>query len=135
VRIEKLKEVKGSATIEMAYIAPLTLLIIMSIITIVFYFFDKNIIIGGALETATIGAQLERQEVVELQLELEDVFHERVENKLIMFRDVEVSVTQSSKRVTVVVRSSKGPKVISVEQSAEIVIPEKRIRFLNREWW
>ena len=135
MRIEKLKQVKGSATIEMAYIAPLTLLIIMSIITIVFYFFDKNIIIGGALETATIGAQLERQEVVELQLELEDVFHERVENKLIMFRDVEVSVTQSSKRVTVVVRSSKGPKVISVEQSAEIVIPEKRIRFLNREWW
>ena len=132
---EKLKEVKGSATIEMAYIAPMTLLIIMSIITIVFYFFDKNIIIGGALETATIGAQLERQEVVELQLELEDVFRERVENKLIMFRDVEVSVTQSSKRVTVVARSSKGPKVISVEQSAEILIPEKRIRFLNREWW
>ena len=131
----KLREVKGSATIEMAYIAPMTLFIIMSIITIVFYFFDKNIIIGGALETATIGAQLERQEVVELQLELEDVFRERVENKLIMFRDVEVSVTQSSKRVTVAVRSSKGPKVISVEQSAEILIPEKRIRFLNREWW
>jgi len=131
----KVKKVKGSATIEMAYIAPMTLFIIMSIITIVFYFFDKNIIISGALETATIGAQLERQEVVELQLELEDVFRERVENKLIMFRDVEVSVVQSSKRVTVVVRSSKGPKVISVEQSAEILIPEKRIRFLNREWW
>jgi len=107
----------------------------MGIITIVFFFFDKNIIIGGALETATIGAQLERQEVVELQLELEDVFRERVENKLIMFRDVEVSVAQSSKRVTVIVRSSKGPKVISVEQSAEIVKPERRIRFLNREWW
>ena len=135
MRRRKLKEVKGSATIEMAYIAPITLFIIMSIITIVFYFFDKNIIIGGALETATIGAQLERQEVVDLQLELEDVFRERVENKLIMFRDVEVSVAQSSKRVTVVARSSKGPKVISVEQSAEILIPEKRIRFLNREWW
>ena len=133
--IGKLKEVKGSATIEMAYIAPMALFIIMSIITIVFYFFDKNIIIGGALETATIGAQLERQEVVELQLELEDVFRERVENKLIMFRNVEVSVEQSSKRVTVIVRSSKGPKVISVEQSAEILKPERRIRFLNREWW
>jgi len=132
---KRLKEVKGSATIEMAYLAPMTLLIIMSIITIVFYFFDKNIIIGGALETATIGAQLERQEVVEMQLELEQVFYERVENKLIMFRDVEVSVEQSSRRVTVSVRSAKGPKVISVEQSAEILKPEKRIRFLNREWW
>ena len=132
---ERLKEVKGSATIEMAYLAPMALLIIMSIITIVFYFFDKNIIIGGAMETATIGAQLERQEVVEMQIELEQVFYERVENKLIMFREVEVSVEQSSRRVTVRVRSAKGPKVISVEQSAEILKPEKRIRFLNGEWW
>jgi hypothetical protein len=132
---EKLREVRGSATIEMAYIAPMTLFIIMSIITIVFYFFDKNIIIGGALETATIGAQLERQEVVEMQLELEDVFSERVENKLIMFRDYEISVEQSSSRVTVKVRSSKGPKEISVVQSANILRPERRIRFQSREWW
>jgi hypothetical protein len=131
---EKLREVRGSATIEMTYIAPMTLFIIMSIITIVFYFFDKNIIIGGALETATIGAQLERQEVVEMQLELEDVFSERVENKLIMFRNYEISVEQSSSRVTVNVRSSKGPKEISVEQSAQILKPEKKIRFQNREW-
>jgi hypothetical protein len=131
---EKLREVRGSATIEMAYIAPMTLFIIMSIITIVFYFFDKNIIIAGALETATIGAQLERQEVVEMQLELEDVFSERVENKLIMFRDYEVFVRQSSSRITVNVRSSKGPKEISVEQSAEILKPEEKIRFQNREW-
>lgn len=132
---KKLKEVKGSATIEMAYIAPMTLLIIMSIITIVFYFFDKNIIISGAMETATIGAQMERQEKVDVIMGLEEVFDERVAGKLIMFRDYNVSVEQSSRRVTVYVRSSKGPKEISVEQSAEILKPENRIRSQKREWW
>jgi len=129
------REVKGSATIEMAYIAPMTLLIIMTIITIVFYFYDKNILISGAMETATIGAQMERQEKVDVSMSLEEVFDERVAGKLIMFRDYDVSVEQSRKRVTVYVRSSKGPREIVVEQSAEIVKPERRIRFLNRGWW
>ena len=129
------KEVKGSATIEMAYIAPMTLLIIMTIITIVFYFFDKNILISGAMETATIGAQMERQEKVDVAMSLEEVFDERVAGKLIMFRDYDVSVEQSRKRVTVYVRSSKGPREIVVEQTAEILKPEGRIRLLNRGWW
>jgi len=129
------REVKGSATIEMAYIAPMTLLIIMTIITIVFYFFDKNILISGAMETATIGAQMERQEQVDVAMSLEEVFDERVAGKLLMFRDYEVSVEESRKRITVYVRSSKGPKEIVVEQTAEILKPEGRIRFQNREWW
>lgn len=133
--IGKFKEVKGSATIEMAYIAPMTLLIIMSIITIVFYFFDKNIIITGAMETATIGAQMERQEKVDTAMDLEDIFNERVAGKLIMFRDYEVHVEKSSKKITVYARSSKGPKEISVEQSAEILKPENTIRRQSRHWW
>ena len=122
------KDVKGSATIEMAYIAPMTIFIIASIITIVFYFFDKNIMIGAAAETATIAAQLERQEDFSGEIAIEEIFRERVEGKLILFNQYEVWVNQSSKRITVDVRASKGPSEISVSQSAEIMKPEKEIR-------
>jgi len=129
------REIKGSATIEMAYIAPMTLLIIMTIITIVFYFFDKNILVSGAMEAATIGAQMERQEKVDVAMTLEEVFDERVAGKLVMFRDYDVSIEQSRRRVTVYVRSLKGPREIVIKQTAEILKPERRIRFQNREWW
>ena len=122
------KNLKGSATIEMAYIAPMTIFIIASIITIVFYFFDKNVMLGAAAETATIGAQLERREDFNGEVGLEEIFHERVEGKLILFNHYEFHVDQSSKRITVEIKASKGPREISISQSAEIMKPEKGIR-------
>jgi Flp pilus assembly protein TadG len=130
----RMKTLKGSATIEMAYIAPMTLLMIMVIITIVFYFYDKNVIIGGAMETATIAAQLERQEKEDIEMEIQGIFEERVRNKLIMFTNAQVQVEKSSRQVTVYVTASKGPRVISVTQRAEIPTPEEKIRSKNRIW-
>lgn len=84
--------------------------------------------IGAAAETATIGAQLERQEDFGGEIGLEEIFHERVDGKLILFSHYEVQVNQSSRRITVEIKASKGPREISISQSAEIMKPEKGIR-------
>jgi len=126
---------KGSATIEMAYIAPMTMLIIMAIIYIVFFFYDKNIVIGAAAETAAIGAGLERREDIKDEINLEELFNERVNGKLVMYRNYEVSVDKSGKTISVNVRVSRGPLGFSISQSAEIMMPETTIRRFqkNRE--
>lgn len=51
------KKVRGSATVEMAYMMPVIFLAFVSAIYMVFYLHDKNIVIGAAYETAIVGAQ------------------------------------------------------------------------------
>ena len=119
---------KGSATIEMAYIGPMTVLIIMVIIYIVFFFFDKNIVIGAAAETATIGAALERREDINDEIDLEDVFIRKVDGKLVMYRNYELSVEKTGDKVFVNVTVSKGLLGFSISQGTEVTKPETIIR-------
>ncbi|MCL2865251.1 MAG: pilus assembly protein [Lachnospiraceae bacterium] len=124
----KVKELKASATIEMAYIVPITLFIIMAIIFIVFYFHDKNILIGAAAETAVIGTQVERRKDIKGTVDLEDVFAGRVENKLIIFPNHQVRVEQSRKEITVYVSAEKGWLQLHIKQGAYKMEPEASIR-------
>ncbi len=55
--VELVKKVRGSATVEMAYMMPVIFLVFVSAIYMVFYLHDKNIVIGAAYETAIVGAQ------------------------------------------------------------------------------
>ena len=52
---------RGSVTVEMAYILPTVIMIFLLIVYTVFYYHDKNILNAAAGETAVLGAQLERQ--------------------------------------------------------------------------
>ena len=48
---------RGSVTVEMAYILPTVIMIFLLIVYTVFYYHDKNILNAGAGETAVRGAQ------------------------------------------------------------------------------
>ena len=48
----KQRWLKGSFTVEMAFLIPMILFLIMGCIRISFYYHDKNIIAGAAYETA-----------------------------------------------------------------------------------
>ena len=48
----KQRWLKGSFTVEMAFLMPMILFLIMGCIRISFYYHDKNIIAGAAYETA-----------------------------------------------------------------------------------
>ena len=59
----KQRWLKGSFTVEMAFLIPMILFLIMGCIRISFYYHDKNIIAGAAYETAVTGSTKVREKV------------------------------------------------------------------------
>ena len=60
----KQRWLKGSFTVEMAFLIPMILFLIMGCIRISFYYHDKNIIAGAAYETAVTGSTKVREKAV-----------------------------------------------------------------------
>ena len=120
---------KGGATIEMAYLAPTILLLVMSLIFVVFYYHDKNVMLGAAAETAIIGVQLDRQKNLQGDIDLEQVFMGRVEEKLILFGGFEVAASSEDKEVVIVVTANHSFMRLNIEQRALILQPERSIRY------
>ena len=57
----KMKRLQGSMTVEMSFLMPMILFLIMACILAVFYYHDKNILAGAAYETAVAGSTKARE--------------------------------------------------------------------------
>ena len=57
----KRRYLKGSMTIEAAFVIPFIFLILMELITSFFFYHDKNILNGAAYETAVVGSTKMRE--------------------------------------------------------------------------
>ena len=75
-------ELQGSITVEMSFLVPMILFLIMSCILAVFYYHDKNILSGAAYETAVVGSVKAREKDGVKEGELESLFHQRTGNKI-----------------------------------------------------
>lgn len=119
---------QGTITIEMSYILPIVLFVFMLIVYTIFYFHDKNILIGAAAETAVVGAQMERKPDEKGKNNLGAFYKQRIAGKLILFPEsmAEVDVTEQQVRVTVL--ACRGKMKLEVKQQMPIVEPEKKIR-------
>lgn len=124
------KYVKGSAVVEMSYIMPLFLLLFLFITYTVFYYHDKLVLNGAAAETAVLGAQLERRKEAG-DYDLEEIFKERINGKLIYMTDVDVSVQRDEDEITVSAAAQKSVMKLNICQKAAIVKPEEKIRWLT----
>lgn len=125
------RSLRGSITVEAAYIIPMILLLLLLIIYTVFYYHDKNILNGAAGETAVVGTQIERQKGNTGE-DLKSFYLERVKGKLILLRVTAVSVTNDKKQVEVSVKAEKGWMKAFVLQKAEVVRPEEKIRLKRK---
>lgn len=125
--LNKTRKLKASITIEMAYIMPTVVLVLLLAIYTIFYYHDKNILIGAAGETAVLGAQIERQRV-ENKADLHNFYRERVKGKLILLHLTEVEVTEGKKWIEVTAWAGKSRMRVSVRQKAIVPEPEKKIR-------
>lgn len=122
-------ELKGVITVEMSYIVPLVLLLFLTIIYVVFYFHDKNIILGAAEETAVLGAQLERKPDENGQNNLSEFYQERVGGKLILLPKTKVRVEVVGDTVVVSADAKRGWMAVAICRQMPILKPEKKIRF------
>ena len=106
----KQRWLKGSFTVEMAFLIPMILFLIMGCIRISFYYHDKNIIAGAAYETAVTGSTKVREK---------DGISESELNAL--FKEIKVQAAARRKKMA-----------ISVESRAAVTEPEKYIRDIRR---
>lgn len=126
--IERLdKEVKGSITVESAFIIPMIFLVIVLIIHTVLYYHDKNVLIGAAGEVATVAAGRARREELQ-EGEMLELFSQRVAGKLTFFSTPQATIYQDGNKITVEVKASgKGMRVV-VSQTAGVRKTEQKIR-------
>ena len=127
--IQKSAAIRGSATIEMAYIMPLFLWIFFMIVTATFYFHDKCVMYATAYETALVGAQEARREPAYSEAALTEHFQNRIQGKLIFFSDAGASVEKGLEFLTVQAEASKGSWKICVEEKAMIMRTEELIYY------
>lgn len=123
------RTVKGSTVIEMSYIIPLFLGLIVLIMHAVFYYHDKAVLNGAASETAILGVQAERR--ADTEYDLEEFFRERTSGKLIYMTDVDISVSETDEEITVNAAAQRSFMKMKISQKALIVKPEKNIRRMN----
>lgn len=120
------KVLRGSITVEMSYFLPTIIILFLLIIYTVFFYHDKNVLIGGAAETAVLGAQVERHRGEET--DLHSFFRERIRGKLILLNLKGVEIERDGKWVRVTAYAAKRWMGTSTEQKAAIPEPEKEIR-------
>ncbi len=126
------KRARGSMTVEMSFLMPMVLFLIMGCILAVFYYHDKNILSGAAYETAVAGSTKAREKGGVTKEELEQLLQDRVRGKCILFSRVQAAATVGKDEIEVTAAASgKGMKV-SVSKRAVVTDPEKYIRNMRR---
>ncbi len=119
---------RGSLTIELAYLFPLILLVFGVLLHVLFYYHDKNILLGAAHETAAYGASLEEVQ----EGALEDYLNERLKGRLLLYEQLEKKVGLQEKRVTVTCYAKKSVMSLQIECSVNRTEPEDYIRSVRK---
>lgn len=122
------KKLQGSFTIEAVYVIPLVLFVFSITLYALFYYHDKNILLGTAHETAAYGASLEEAD----KSMLEDYFSSRIKGKLLLFTKLEKEVVEKDDKVTVTCNARKSAMSLHVECTVDKTDPEDYIRDVRK---
>ena len=128
----KNKLCNGSITVEMSFLMPMILLLILSCILAVFYYHDKNIISGVAYETAVVGSTKAREREGVTSEELQELFEQRLQGKCILFPGVRAKIGVGEKEIKVEGRASWNRIQMSTVKYASVTEPETYIRDIRR---
>ncbi len=122
------KKLRAAFTIELAYLFPLIMLVFVILLHLLFYYHDKNILLGAAHETAAYGAAMEETD----EGLLENYFAARVKGKLLLFTKLEKEIVLQDEKVTVSCNASKNVMSLCVECSVNQTEPEDYVRSVRK---
>ena len=128
MRGEQMKKLNANLTIEAAVIVPLILMIAAVVISILFYYHDKNVLLGTAHETAAYGAGLRKTD----EDALENYFSSRIKGKLLLFSSLENEIKVEEEKVTFICHAKKGELSLQVACSVQRTEPEDYIRSIRK---
>lgn len=113
---------------EASFLIPLFLLILTIVIQVLFYFHDKNFLLGIAHETAALGASSDEVNVEMLK----SYFSERVSNKAILFSEINQEISMREEEVVVRCNANKGKMSLQVQCVVIRTEPESYIRKIQK---
>ena len=119
---------KGSFTIEMSFVMPVILMILLSSVLAVFYYHDKNIINGAAYEAAVVATG---KAALDMEIDSDEIIalcRECLRGKCILFSGTDVDAEINGEEVIVTVRARRKKFRLNIEQRAPVTRPEKQIR-------
>lgn len=126
-----IRRLKGSFTIETAYMFPILMLVFLSAVYLAFFFHDKNILQSAAIETVSLGS--ERMRLIEpLEAEeLETYFSERVHGKLLYFGGALAEVGCEDDYVGITAQAFGRRMHIQAEARMKVTVPEEQLRMIK----
>ena len=112
---------KGSFTIEAAIIIPILMFVVMLVIQLSFFLYNRHAITVMASQAALYGVQMETEGKPMIEKELHSFLKEETESRLLFTEsaDWNVKVTMAKVRVTVCFMQKTWFKKISCEASEE----------------
>lgn len=119
-----MKTMKASLMVETAYIMPVIFLSFMLGLYMLFYFHNKNILLGAGYETAVVGSEKMKWN----EENVEKFFRERVRGKMIFFSVPKITVKCEKDKVSVIASARKRKMSLQVRQERTVRVPEKYIR-------
>ena len=122
------RKLRAAFTIELAYLFPLIMLVFVVLLHLLFYYHDKNILLGAAHETAAYGTALEEPN----EGLLENYFAGRVKGKLLLFTKLEKEIVLQEEQVTVSCNASKNVMSLRVKCTVNQTEPEDYIRSVRK---
>jgi len=126
------KEVKASATVEIALIIPIVFLMFVLIVFAIFYYHDKNIINAAAYESSVVASNKLHESDAITEEEIIALLKSRIGNKCILLSCENESVTITKDKVAIQVVASKGNMKTKIVQSAAVTKPERQIREIKK---
>lgn len=124
----KRRKLSGSMTVEMSFLMPMILFLIMGCILAVFYYHDKNILGAAAYETAVVGSTKAREKDGVETGKLQALYRERIRKKCVLFPTGRANVTVGKEEIEVMVTAKKGKFKVAVRKCAAVTEPERKIR-------
>lgn len=107
---------------------PTIMIVWMLILYAVFYYHDKNIILGAAYEAAVTGSEMEHENRPGVEDAISQYTKERIQGKLIFFPGVRVTVQKENSKIIVTALAHAKWMRLTVVKSAAVTEPEKKIR-------
>lgn len=119
-----MKLVKANFTIEAAILVPLLLSLIVTCITGVFYFHDKNVIQMIAQETLLQECDVSQEEVGRVEIE----FQKKIRGKLLLFCWINAKAKWDSEKIILNCNGKKQGMSVKIQAQIEQTKPETTIR-------
>lgn len=122
------KRINAAFTIEAAVLVPLILMIFGVLVHILFYYHDKNVLLGLTHETAVLGSGRDGMREYDLERQL----FSKASGRLLLMKGIDPDVYLEEEQIMVVCSAKKGKMSMSVECKMSRTNPEDSIRSVRK---